>query len=115
MHSLTPGEPTSTLQMATPHGHMVIMVANPKPCWVTTSTLVAIVTSYLLQQHLAIGINSPVYQKKTCENQSTPHYAAYKPTASSSTTHTPMTKHNQHNSWLGPLPSYYKTAKSATS
>src|SRR5699024_7422848 len=102
MHSLTPGEPTSTLQMATPHGHLVIMVANPKPCWVTTSTLVAIVTSFFLQQKSAVGINSPVYQKKTCEKQSTPHYAAYSPPATTSTTPTTWTKHTQHNSWRGP-------------
>src|SRR5699024_2978272 len=101
MHSLTPGEPTSTRQMATPHGHLVIMVANPKPCWVTTSTLVAIATRFFLQQELAGGINRPVYQKKTCEKQSTPHYAAYKPTAPPSATQTTITKHHQHNRWLG--------------
>src|SRR5699024_9004847 len=105
MHSLTPGEPTSTRQMATPHGHLVIMVANPKPYWVTTSTLVAIATSFFLQQKSAVGINSPVYQKKTCEKQSTPHYPAYKPTALTHTTPTTKTKHCQHTSGHGPLTS----------
>src|SRR5699024_5035854 len=105
MHSLTPGEPTSTRQMATPHGHLVLMVANPKPCWVTTSTLVAIAPSFCFQQKLPVVLNSLFMQKRTREKKSTPHYAAYKPTASTSTTHTTMTKHNQHNSWLGPLTS----------